>query len=93
MAWVLVDTISQYRMRYLVEVPDASKASWALDTVTMEEAKEFSQHWLGETNYSHRIIEEKDALALYRSDNDYLSQWSDEEIKDAGFTFLKKQDD
>jgi len=90
MAWVLVDTISQYRMRYLVEVPDASKAGWALDTVTMEEAKEFSQHWLGETIYSHRIIEEKDALALYRSDNSYLSHWSDEEIKDAGFTFSKK---
>ena len=93
MAWVLVDTISQYRMRYLVEVPDTSKVDWALDTVTMEEAKEFSQHWLGETIFSHRIIEEKDALALYRSDNDYLSQWSDEEIKDAGFTFLKEQDD
>ena len=93
MAWVLVDTISQYRMRYMVEVPDASKADWALDTVTMEEAKEFSQHWLGETIFSHRIIEEKEAVDLYRIDNNYLSAWSDDKIKQTGFTYLKKEND
>jgi len=90
MAWVLVDTIAQYRMRYVVEVPDASKEEWALDTVTMDQAKEFSQHWLGETIFSHRIISEEDACALYRKDNDYLSHWTDDEIKDQAFTFVKE---
>jgi len=90
MAFVLVETISQYRMRYVVEVPDSSKVEWALDTVTMEEAKEFSQHWLGETIFSHRLIDEKDATALYRKDNDYLSQCSDEKIKEQAFTKIKK---
>lgn len=90
MAWVLVNTISQYRMRYMVEVPDASKAGWALDTVTMNEAKEFSQHWLGETIFSHRLIDEKEAAELYRKDNDYLSHWSDEEIMEQAFTKLNE---
>ena len=93
MAWVLVETISQYRMRYMVEVPDTSKAEWALDTVTMEEAKEFSQQWLGETIFGHRLIDEKDALDLYRNDNGYLSDWSDEEIKNVGFTSLEEKND
>jgi len=40
--WVLVECISTFRERYMVEVPKG-KADWALDTVTMNEAKEFSQ--------------------------------------------------
>ena len=44
---VLVETISIIKHRYVVEVPDG-KAEWALDTVTMEEAKEFSQTFINE---------------------------------------------
>ena len=40
MEWVMVETVSQFRMRYMVQVPKG-KAEWALDTVTMQEAKEF----------------------------------------------------
>lgn len=68
---VLVECISQYRMRYLVEVPKGKK-EWALDTVTMDEAKEFSQEHLGETIVSSRIISEQDAMALCKQDNDYM---------------------
>lgn len=91
MAWVLVDTISQYRMRYMVEVPDSSKVEWALDTVTCNEAKEFSQHWLGETIFSHSEIKEEDAIALFRTDNDYLKDWDNEVIKKNAFTNIKEQ--
>ena len=53
----LVETVSMFRMRYVIEVPDdhnsgefpCSAITWAEDTVTMEEMKEFSQKWLGET--------------------------------------------
>ncbi len=88
--WVLVDTISQYRMRYLVEAPD-DHLEYALDTVTMEEAKEFSQEWLGETIFSHRIVSEKEALQIFDKDNSYLKNWTDEKKKVAGFTTLQDQ--
>ena len=82
--WVLVETVSMFRERYMVEVPvgvdryGKDKAEWALDTVTMEEAKEFSQEHLGETVVSHRVVTKEDALAMCDKDNDYAKKWNDE---------------
>ena len=84
--WVLVETISTFRERYMVEVPIGTddygkdKADWALDTVTMEEAQEFSQEHLGEQIVSHRVVTKAEALAMCDKDNDYTKDW-DEEIK------------
>ena len=81
---VLVETISQFRIRYVVEVPvgvddyGKDKKLWALDTVTCEEAKEFSQESLGELIVSHRVIDEKEALEIWDNDNDYLKDWEPE---------------
>jgi hypothetical protein len=77
--WVLVDTIGQFRMRYMVEVP-VGKAEYALDTVTMEQAKEFSQVHLGETIVSHRVVTVDEAIKVFDTDNDYLAKW-DKELK------------
>ena len=85
MEWVLVEAISQYRMRYMVQVPKG-KSEWALDTVTMAEAKEFSQKWLGEVISSHRVVSEEDAIKLCDEDNDYCGKWPDEKKKEAFFT-------
>ena len=47
--WVLVECVSTFRNRYMVEVPvgtddyNNDKTLWALDTVTMQAAKKFSQ--------------------------------------------------
>lgn len=93
--WVLVDCILTYRMRYMVEVP-SGKEAWALDTVTMEEAKEFSQKCLGETIVSYRAVSEAEALKICDNDNDYTSSWSDEQKKKTFFTSVKSvnnQDD
>ena len=82
--WVLVETVSMFRERYMVEVPvgvdmyGKDKAEWALDTVTMEEAKEFSQEHLGETIVSHRVVTKEEALAMCDKDNDYAKKWNDE---------------
>ena len=83
--WVLVETISQFRQRYVVEVPKG-KSEYALDSVTTEDVKEFSQKHLGETVVSHRVISEKDALDLFDEDNDYLQGWTDEQKMQTGFT-------
>ena len=84
--WVLVSAISTYRMRYLVEVP-VGKTDYALDTVTVEDAKEFDQQWLGETITDHCVITEQEGLDLFRDSDDIFAQWDDETIKKNHFTF------
>ena len=82
--WVLVETVSMFRERYMVEVPvgvdryDKDKTLWALDTVTMGEAKEFSQEHLGETIVTHHVVTKEDALAMCDKENDYAKKWNDE---------------
>jgi hypothetical protein len=94
--WVLVEAISTFRERYMVEVPvgvdkfGKDKTLWALDTVTMGEAKEFSQEHLGETIVSHRVISKDDALALCDKDNDYAKNWSDEIKMNTFFTKIEE---
>ena len=89
---VLVDAISSFRMRYAVEIPEDAPEEWALDTVTMNEAKEFSQESLGETIASHRVINQVEFLTQYRKDNDYVNgkyggnPWSDDLCFQNGLT-------
>jgi hypothetical protein len=40
--WVLVECVSSFRIRYLVEVP-AGKAEWALDTISMNKTGAFNK--------------------------------------------------
>jgi hypothetical protein len=88
--WVLVECISTFRQRYMVEVPKG-KTLWALDTVTMEEAKEFSQEHIGEQIISHRIVSKKEALLLCDVDNDYGSEWDKETKMKNFFTTWEEQ--
>lgn len=84
--WVLVECVSQFRMRYMVEVP-AEHPEYALDTVTMNEAKEFSQEHIGETIVSHRAMTEEEALQLCDQDNSYVvGKWTNAQKKAAFFT-------
>lgn len=66
--WVLVETVNMYRMRYVIECP-VDHPEYALDTVTTDQANEFSQKHIGETISSYRVISEEDALALCDVDN------------------------
>ena len=82
--WVLVETVSMFRERYMIEVPvgvdmyGKDKTLWALDTVTMGEAKEFSQEHLGETIVTHHVVTKEDALAMCDKENGYAKKWNDE---------------
>ena len=59
--FVLVEAISQFRERYVIEVPDdhnereypCTAIAWAEDTVTIEEMKEFSFSLGGEYTYNN----------------------------------------
>ena len=90
--FVLVETLSQYRMRYVIEVPDdhdagefpCSAITWAEDTVVMEEMKEFSQKWLGETIIGSREVNREEILNLVNEDNSYVNgkygnPWTEEQ--------------
>lgn len=88
--WVMVECVSTFRHRYMVEVP-VGKAEWALDTVSMDEAVEFSQLHLGEQIVSHRVVPLVEAIRQCRVDNSYVSSWSDDKIVEVFFTPDKEQ--
>lgn len=84
--WVMVDCVSMFRMRYMVEVPE-EHPEYALDTVVMKEAKEFSQEHLDEVIVSHRVMDSTaEALVQCDLDNSYCSSWTDEQKINAFFT-------
>jgi hypothetical protein len=77
--WVLVEALSQFKISYMVEVPKG-KAEYALDTVVMEDAEEFSQEHLRPTDIilGYKVVSKEEALALCDERNDYTSEWSDD---------------
>ena len=79
----LVETMMTYRMRYVVE---AYEEEHALDEVAMntsgsydENWKEFSQFALPEQIFSSRELSSLEYLDLFDKDNDYLSNWTQEQ--------------
>lgn len=90
--WVLVETVSMFRQRYMVQVP-LGKSDWALDTVTYEDAKEFSQKHLDETIVSHRVVSYEDALRLCDEDNEYANSWSNDHKVKSFFTSMEDSDE
>lgn len=75
---VLVETISTFRMRYVIELPEDKPVDWALDTVTMDEAVELSQRHINNDIISHRVISKEEFLQIFDHDNDYLSSWDEQ---------------
>lgn len=76
----VVDVVSSFRMRYVVE---AKEESHALDEVVCRESetefKEFSQEHLGTHIFDSREISLEQYHELFLRDNDYLSKWSKEQ--------------
>lgn len=75
--WVMVETISTMRHRYMIETPE-DHPEWAMDSVVMEDADEFSQKYIGELILDYKILSEADVLSICDEDNDYCQSWSDE---------------
>ena len=87
--FVLVETVSTFRHQYVVEVP-LGKAEWALDTVVMGEADEFSQGHVDENIFSYRTVTRQEVLDLCDKQNDYAASWSDAKKIDVFVTDLQK---
>lgn len=92
--YVMVDSISMFRMRYVVEVPDdveqgkypCTPEDYAKDSVTCEDVREFSQEHLDEVISSVREVTKEEAIEQFKKDQDYLYSWSDEQIVKNAFT-------
>ena len=90
--YVMVDTISMFRMRYVVEVPDdrsfpITPEEYAKDSVTCEDVREFSQEHLDEVISSCREVTLEEAVAQWREDNgSNYSVWTDEYIAEKAIT-------
>lgn len=76
MAKYLIETVSMFRMRYVIE---ALEDTHACDTVIMNDGdvEEFSQVHLDEIITSTREIDDAEYLRLFDQDNDYLKDWDD----------------
>ena len=77
----IVETISMFRMRYVVE---ATEAEHAADEVVYrhgagELLQEFSQHHVDEVITSEREISQEEYVKLFDVDNDYLKEWTVEQ--------------
>ena len=71
----LVETVSLFRIRYVVE---ANEDTHATDEVVMNNADdEFSQKHLDEIITSTREITDEEYLKLFDEDNDYLIPWDE----------------
>jgi hypothetical protein len=78
----LVETVSVFRMRYVVE---AENESHARDEVTMsvgDDFKEFSQLHLDEMISSTREIDQAEYLRMFDEDNVYLKDWDEDQKLD-----------
>ena len=87
--YVIVDTISEFKQRYIipreevqrfneeVALTDKLAKLWSQESVEAEEVKEFSQRWLGETVTNIDFADTPKVLALFKEDNEQLSEeWS-----------------
>jgi hypothetical protein len=83
----VVDIVSSFRLRYVVE---AKEESHALDEVVCREHetefKEFSQEHLGTHIFDSREISLEQYHELFMRDNQYLSGWKNEQQR----TFVNK---
>jgi hypothetical protein len=87
----MVETVSTFHLRYLVEAESAEDAAFDVKNNTPE--IEFSQRHIGEeVLFAHKIKESK-AVSEFRKDNEYLSEWSDELIKSKMVSASKPLDD
>lgn len=71
----LVETVSMFRMRYVV---DCEHPDHAADEVTMEEVEEFSQHHVAENITSVREVSDDEIGKLFIQDHPYLESWGPE---------------
>jgi hypothetical protein len=83
----MVETVSIFRHRYVIE---AKESDHACDEVLCNDGnlKEFSQYHVDENITSVREIDDVEYLKVFDKDNEYLKDWEEERK----FSFVNKID-
>jgi hypothetical protein len=71
----LVETVSMFRMRYVIEAVKKNMQPMNLLWKLAEDFHEFSQQHIDEVIVSTRELSAKDYLELFDKDNQYLKSW------------------
>lgn len=71
----LVETVSMFRMRYVI---DCESAEHAKDTVSFNEAEEFGQFHVDENIIGCREVTDDEIPVLFFEDAPYLESWGPE---------------
>ena len=72
----IVETISMFRMRYVIEANSAADAKNEV-TTNVGELAEFSQHHVDELVTAAREIDDAEYLHQFDEDNEYLKDWTE----------------
>jgi len=72
----LVETVSMFRMRYVVEAKEAEHANDEV-VCNVDNLKEFSQKHIDESIITTREITPDEYIKIFDEDNDYLKEWTD----------------
>ena len=82
--YVMVNAISMFNMKYVIEVPDEVEDKDLLDhvqkQVAAENTKEFTQRHMGETVSNYSIVTKNEIIDHFRTEEPYFASWSDELI-------------
>jgi hypothetical protein len=71
----VVETVSMFRMRYVIECESAEHAK---DTVSMNEVEEFGQLHIDENIIGCREVVDSEIERLFFEDHPYLENWGPE---------------
>ena len=78
--YVVVDCLQTFQMRYVVKLLPGQTEETAKAIVALDHAREFSQKPLEETAVATKSLSRGEVVELARSDNKFVSEWSDSEI-------------
>jgi len=86
--WILVETLVQYKMQYLIKENDLVNTTNAPKVILegMDDILEFSQEFIGETPVGVvNVLNTNEALELFKKANDYLKDLEDDRIMNIAF--------
>ena len=82
--YVMVNAVSMFNMKYVIEVPDEVEDKDLLDHVEKQvsagDTKEFTQRHMGETVSNYSIVTKNEIIEQFRSEEPYFASWGEELI-------------
>ena len=82
--YVMVNAVSMFNLKYVIEVPDEVEDKDLLDHVEKQvsagDTLEFTQRHMGETVSNYSIVTKNEIIEQFRTEEPYFASWSDELI-------------